>query len=102
MIFSTWQLQFKYCNTAQYLKRISLLVFFKVQTMSDLVSDCERQKVGDNLRISSPAKKYRSREDIDDSQIALSVEIPYYLLNEWHGRVNKSDPSSKRSQLHHS
>ena len=102
MIFSTWQLQFKYCNTAQYLKRISLLVFFKVQTMSDLVSDCERQKVADNLRISSPAKKYRSREDIDDSQIALSVEIPYNLLNEWHGRVNKSDPRSKRSQLHHS
>ena len=70
--------------------------------MSDLLSDCERQKVADNLRISSPAKKYRSREDIDDSQIALSVEIPYNLLNEWHGRVNKSDPSSKRSQLHHS
>ena len=45
MIFSTWQLQFKYCNTAQYLKRISLLVFFfKVQTMSDLVSDSVRDK----------------------------------------------------------
>ena len=70
--------------------------------MSDLASDCERQKVRDNLRISSSAKKYRSLEDIDDSQIALSVEIPYYLLNEWHDRVNKSDPGSKCSQLHHS
>ena len=80
----------------------SLYYFFKVQTMSDLVGDCERQKVADNLRISSPAQRYCSREDVDDSQIVLSVEIPYYLLNEWHGKVDKSDPSSKRSQLHHS
>ena len=57
--------------------------------MSDLVSDCERQKVRDNLRISSSAKKYRSLEDIDDSQIALSVEIPYYLLNEWLFQISK-------------
>ena len=70
--------------------------------MSDLASDCERQKVANNLRIISSAKKYRSLEDIDDSQIALSVEIQYYLQNEWHGNVDKSDPSSKRSQLHHS
>ena len=44
-----------------------------------------------NLGISNPSKNYRGREDVDESQIALSVEIPYYLLKERHGNVDKSD-----------
>lgn len=52
--------------------------------MSDLLSDREQQKAAANLRISSPAKNYRRREDVDECQIALSVEIPYFLLKEWH------------------
>ena len=62
--------------------------------MSDLLSDREQQKVGAKLRISSPVKKYRSRQDVDESQIALSIEVPYYLLKEWHGKVDKSDPEA--------
>ena len=62
--------------------------------MSDLFSEREQRKVDAKLRISSPAKNYRSRQDVDESQIALSIEIPYYLLKEWHGKVEKSDPEA--------
>ena len=62
--------------------------------MSDLLNDREQRKVDAKLRISSPGKNYRSRQDVDESQIALSIEVPYYLLKEWHGKVDKSDPEA--------
>ena len=45
--------------------------------MSDLFSEREQRKVDAKLQISSPAKNYRSWQDDDESQIALSIEIPY-------------------------
>ena len=40
--------------------------------VSDLLSDRERQKTAVYLRISNPAKIYRSREDVDEST-SLSI-----------------------------
>ena len=37
--------------------------------MSDLLSDRERQNVPADLRSGSPAKNYRSRQDVDESQV---------------------------------
>ena len=37
--------------------------------MSDLLSDRERQSVPANLRSGSPAKNYRGRQDVDESQM---------------------------------
>ena len=62
--------------------------------MCDLFSECEQRKVDAKLQISSPTKNYCSRQDVDESQIALSIEIPYYLLKNWHGKVDKSDPEA--------
>ena len=45
--------------------------------MSDLFSEHEQRKVDAKLQISSPAKNYCSRQDDDESQRALSIEIPY-------------------------
>ena len=39
--------------------------------MSGLLNDCEQRKVDAKLRISSPVKNYRSRQDVDECQIAL-------------------------------
>lgn len=35
-----------------------------------------------------------SWQDADETQIALSIEVPYYLLTEWHAKVDKSDPEA--------
>ena len=62
--------------------------------MSDLLSDHERRKNDAKLRIASPPKKYRNRKNVNKTKVALSIEIPYFLLKEWHGKVNKSDPEA--------
>lgn len=63
--------------------------------MSDFLSDCERQKTDAKLRISSPHKKFKNRKDVDATKLALSVEIPYFLLKEWHGKVSdRHDPEA--------
>ena len=47
------------------------------------------------LRISSPHKKFRNQTDVDVTKLALLIEIPYFLLKEWHGRVTgKTNPEA--------
>ena len=58
--------------------------------MSNFLSDRDAK-----LRISSPHKKFKNRKDVDATKLALSVEIPYCLLKEWHGKVtDKTDPEA--------
>ncbi|KAJ7384009.1 hypothetical protein OS493_024021 [Desmophyllum pertusum] len=47
-----------------------------------------------NFELVALQKLTVSQQDVDESQIALSIEIPYYLLKEWHRKVDKSDPEA--------
>ena len=75
--FSACQFKFKYENTAIVSATYLNTSFF---FLSSNHGDRDRKKYAANLRISSSAKNYRSREDVDEFQIALSLEIPNYLL----------------------
>lgn len=47
------------------------------------------------LRITNSPEEYKNGEDVGESNIALSLEIPYFLLKEWHGKVaDKRDPEA--------
>ena len=74
--FSACLLKFKYENIAIVSATHLTTSFF----LSSNHGDRDRKKYASNLRISSSAKNYRSRDDVDEFQIALSLEIPNYLL----------------------
>lgn len=48
--------------------------------MFDFLGNQHRQKMDAELQITSPHKNFKNWKDVDETKLALAIEIPYFLL----------------------
>lgn len=54
--------------------------------MSDFLGNQHRQKMDAELQITSPHKNFKNWKDVDETKLALAIEIPYFLLTNGMGK----------------
>ena len=54
--------------------------------MSDFLDNQHRQKMDAELQITSPHKNFKNWKDVDETKLALAIEIPYFLLTNGMGK----------------
>lgn len=54
--------------------------------MSDFLGNQHRQKTDAELQITSPHKNFKNWKDVDETKLALAIEIPYFLLTNGMGK----------------
>ena len=54
--------------------------------MSDFLGNQNRQKMDAELQITSPHKHFKNWKDVDETKLALAIEIPYFLLTNGMGK----------------
>ena len=54
--------------------------------MSDFLGNQNRQKMDATLQITSPHKNFKNWKDVDETKLALAIEIPYFLLTNGMGK----------------
>ena len=54
--------------------------------MSDFLGNQHRQKMDAKLQITSPHKNFKNWKDVDETKLALAIEIPYFLLTNGMGK----------------
>ena len=54
--------------------------------MSDFLGNQHRQKTDAELQITSPHKNFKNWKDVNETKLALAIEIPYFLLTNGIGK----------------
>ena len=72
---------------------VSLLLFFLVinSKMSDYLLQSEKKSLDSKLKVTNSSLNYINQPQVDDSDIALAVDISYPVLMKWHGLVGTKD-----------
>ena len=59
--------------------------------MSDYLLQSEKKSLDSKLKVTNSSLNYINQPQVDDSDIALAVAIPYPVLMKWHGLVGTKD-----------